>query len=1263
MAKKKQIFIDVVVDDKGTTQRLAVDSDKLEKALKKSTKGGLDQQRQMRGAADMSSNLTKNFGKMAQGISGGIVPAYAELAARVFAVTAAFRFLQEAADTRNLIAGQQMLGAVMGTNLAGITKSLQEATDGQLKFKDAAQATAIGTAAGLTSTQLEGLATAAKNVSFALGRDLTDSFNRLIRGVTKAEPELLDELGIILRLEPATKAYADQLGKSAKDLTAFERSQAVANFVLEEAERKFDKIAKVMDEDAFAVAQFGKVFDDVLNNLKVTIANVLTPVLQFLSNNVGSLISLFGLLALPLIRSVMPNLEKFSEAADEAATNAGKFADRAQGKFDDLTKQTRILGKTMDDVTASADDLSSGAGVAKGQKTGTGLAFLSGDDKGKGAQNQAKRILDGAQKQIDNAGKITTGKLKGYNKQQLADLQLSYQQRTAVVQKFEKKTRLSMKGIVVSAKQTAAGVQVAFAKAFASVSRGAKLAAKGVDRAFKAAGIIGIIMLFVDLGKMAFDALVPMSAEAKRAKEELSDLSGKVEELGTHLAKVNKIRADLSLLTLNERAVQLGNAVREANLGGSGGLIDQINNLDTRKGTEGFKEYKAGLEEAAKQLAILDPRFQGLVDALEAGDGAQVKGTESMLNFGNTAIQTADAFTQMENAGKRVDSEISNITKSLAKKPFESLISALQEDAELKLKVVTDFDKEGFKRDTKALQDELAEVTAGTGRKTVVQKVDTGEKTRFGNMPIFKRVRKTVSFQTPEDVERAEEIRAALAAQQAELIKNIKASRVANEVAAFAKLQQEEALKLDEKIADNKMAVLKIDQTSQSFAAKKARLNVAVLNQENKISQAKQKLLEAETAQNTLSSQTEGASAEALDNAQRAVEKAQDQVDIEEQIARNIEDQNKIKRAQITIDEARLKTSQAIADAENALARAKIAQGTAVTPGSGTVGKSFLDVEREKRENNINNIISQRGIIDKKIADAEEERKGKRNVEDAAAIQAINQRIEKLRIEGEQLDANLTKAKEFVLSDIERVRLQLEKDTLMLQAISLNPVQQAFEERLVQLGIDKKDLKQEEIDLMMQQAEEAAKLSILQEGLKNVQESITGGMERGLMSLVEGTKSAKEAFADFAKGVLKSIAQMIIKMMVFNALKSVGFPGLRNGTPNVGEEMRYGGVLNKGYSTGGIAQGRQAGYPVMLHGTEAVVPLPNKKEIPVEIRGGTGNQNNINISVATDGSVRQTGDSDSNQGAQLGRVISMAVQDELHKQKRPGGILSPFGAA
>ena len=141
--------------------------------------------------------------------------------------------------------------------------------------------------------------------------------------------------------------------------------------------------------------------------------------------------------------------------------------------------------------------------------------------------------------------------------------------------------------------------------------------------------------------------------------------------------------------------------------------------------------------------------------------------------------------------------------------------------------------------------------------------------------------------------------------------------------------------------------------------------------------------------------------------------------------------------------------------------------------------------------------------------------------------------------------------------------------------------------------------------------------------------------------------------------------------MIFNALKGTSFGGFLGMKDGGIAGARYGGILQarrggmfENYSTGGIARGRQAGYPVMLHGTESVVPLPNNREIPVELKGGGGgNQNNINISVATDGSVRQEGDTGANQGAQLGRVISMAVQDELQKQKRPGGILSPYGAA
>ena len=125
------------------------------------------------------------------------------------------------------------------------------------------------------------------------------------------------------------------------------------------------------------------------------------------------------MLALPLLKSVLPNLEEFGKSAEEAATAAEKFGNRAQEKFDDLSKQTRILGKDINQVTSSADDLAKGAGLpasgSEGVKDGTGISFLTGQDKGKKAQGNADRILKGAERQLEKSEKVKTGTLAGYN--------------------------------------------------------------------------------------------------------------------------------------------------------------------------------------------------------------------------------------------------------------------------------------------------------------------------------------------------------------------------------------------------------------------------------------------------------------------------------------------------------------------------------------------------------------------------------------------------------------------------------------------------------------------------------------------------------------------------------------------------------------------------------------------------------------------------------------------------------------------------------
>lgn len=314
----------LVIDDKG---QLGILGKKAKGAAKEVDRVGTSAHtadRRLKGTAQASSNTTKNFSKMAQGITGSLVPAYATLAANIFAIGAAFRFLQDAANYRILIEGQREYATVTGESLKLLTSRLQEATGQQLAFAEAAQAAAIGRAAGLSSDQISRLGAVAKNASIALGRDLTDSFNRLVRGSTKAEPELLDELGIILRLETATERYGNAIGKTKDELSTFERSQAVTNEVLRQGEEKFQEFNTELNN----FTKLAKSFDDLINSLKKGLTGVAEFFAGALSQNVTALAGAFALLGTGIARAIVP----MSQPMDFGAARAGAL-EKLQGFY------------------------------------------------------------------------------------------------------------------------------------------------------------------------------------------------------------------------------------------------------------------------------------------------------------------------------------------------------------------------------------------------------------------------------------------------------------------------------------------------------------------------------------------------------------------------------------------------------------------------------------------------------------------------------------------------------------------------------------------------------------------------------------------------------------------------------------------------------------------------------------------------------------------------------------------------------------------
>ena len=276
-----------------------------------------------------SASAGRSFAAQSQGL-GGLVGAYAGAAATVFALEAAFTALAKAAQAETIVTGTSALAAGIAQSGPRIIKSIQEITQGQLTMAEAAQNANIGLSAGFDSTQIEGLTKVAMGASRALGRNLTDSLQRVFRGVAKLEPELLDELGIFVRIEPAVKAYARELGVAAKSLSQFERGQAFANAAIEEGTRKFGMIDVSAPSAQKSLEQLQTQVMELALEFGQLLTQILLPFVNFLKNDAGNALVLFGGILLLVFSKSVDILKGFGAAG---LTNFTKFADAGIAKL------------------------------------------------------------------------------------------------------------------------------------------------------------------------------------------------------------------------------------------------------------------------------------------------------------------------------------------------------------------------------------------------------------------------------------------------------------------------------------------------------------------------------------------------------------------------------------------------------------------------------------------------------------------------------------------------------------------------------------------------------------------------------------------------------------------------------------------------------------------------------------------------------------------------------------------------------------------
>jgi lambda family phage tail tape measure protein len=221
------------------------------------------------------------------------------------------------------------------------------------------------------------------------------------------------------------------------------------------------------------------------------------------------------------------------------------------------------------------------------------------------------------------------------------------------------------------------------------------------------------------------------------------------------------------------------------------------------------------------------------------------------------------------------------------------------------------------------------------------------------------------------------------------------------------------------------------------------------------------------------------------------------------------------------------------------------------------------------------------------------------------------------------------------------------------------------------------------IGLGMQEGAQAYVESIgtMRDATKDLTLNGIKGVENAIFDLVT---TGKTNFREFAADILKQTARMIIQQLVLRSVMQIigavapgggsfgkGYfdpiTGKGAAGPNFGFAM--GGAFAKNnivpYAMGGVvtkptlfkfAQGGAMRTGLMGEaGPEAIMPLSRGPNGKLGVSGSGGGTTNVTVNVDASGSKAQ---GDSGKSEQLGRAVSQAVQQELLRQKRPGGLLA-----
>ena len=1238
MAKKKIEAGTIVIrmSDDGSYKIVEQSAKKAGKAFNTVGLNAQSADRAMKGVSRQSSNATKNFSKMAQGIGGFLVPAYATLAAQLFAIDAAFRFLKDAADFRVLKEGQAAFAATTGMAIQSLAKDLMSATDAQITFKEASQAAAIGLAAGLSPTQLKELGAAAKTVSIALGRDVTDSFNRLVRGVTKAEPELLDELGIVLRLEEASIKYAAALGLNKNQLTTFQKSQAVTVEVLGQAESKFGAINEIMDPTTNALNKLGVAFDELLNKARPTIAFIAEFFSEVLTKNIAASTSAMMLFLGGIAGSLMPQIPTF---------DTGKAGAQAAGGI------TEILGDPKNKAQANRLER-----LSMGTYTKNDLKTLK------------KALVSQRSTLLEHNKMVEADRMFHLNQLKIMDLQYEAQQK-AGVKRIAANWRLQL---------------ALMTQEYGKFMGGLAFLGRGLVGLARIAGWVGIAVIAIQSLTTVFDRyFTKHSPNLEKFNKRLDDSTSSIDGVTQELEKMAQVQERGLLKTLDQQIIQLGQAFQSADL--TNRLIDyRVFTQGKDLNPEKYKEFTDRLKEQLSVMARMDPVLQQYVDKLEKGEELTVKDVQNINKISSSHQSNTQAVKSYNEAQSALVKLNNNIINQLPKLKYSENVIELEKQVE----AMTQLADKGDEYVEKMLraQSALTYILALQEEQIRIDKARLGVSLEVAE--------NSFGTKAQRDAQNYQKVMTAV----------LKLAEARNELADAENTLATQTLNSQQRIAATNRIAL-------------AKGNIEILKQQIRVAKAQaSELFSWYTS--TLDSITSnlgssiGAALRGDENAFKnigeeltksvtdGIGKALSERMMEDLLGGTAFDPNKIIK-EIYVDEAGA-LQVGMNTASNKIEKAIIAgadyHSAAIVESFRLKTQADIEAEQIARER-------AQGKRDKIKEDVEKYAQLEKEMLGSQAYVSLLKSEVGREFVGNEWRYNVPRMGASWDGSPRAYSENISETDYLADLKKHEDIVSKNKEEMAGLtatvATSETDLQALDMQIRTSTNTIANLNSVLSQlpGMPSTGGTGTGGgttttTKNGITRIdpntkLAGTETTSERFSesvDTFKGVstkflggasmllgaagkseeaaklMEIAAKIQMAAMIYQGANSFftgfGSGGLMGGLKGL-FGVRQGGIASapgyRSYSDGGTATGPSSGYLAELHGTEAVVPLPNGRSIPVEMQGRSGGTNNISVNVnMANGETTMTSD----RGGEMGLIIAAAVKEVIADEQRAGGLLS-----